>query len=257
MFKKENLLFIILGGFFVTNALIAEFIGVKLFSLERTFGLEPASLNLFGQTGLAFNMTAGVLLWPVVFIMTDIINEYFGKKGVRILSYLTAGLISYAYLMVYLAIHVVPADFWLSLHQDIRPSIDVAFGRVFGQGLGIIIASLFAFLVGQLVDVTIFHRLRKLTGSSGIWLRATGSTLISQLIDSFLVLFVAFYVWPPQARKWTLVMVLAVGTVNYMYKFVMAVALTPALYILHWIIDAFLGKALADRLMEEAAESSR
>ncbi|MEL6133183.1 MAG: VUT family protein, partial [Bacteroidota bacterium] len=94
MFKKENILFIILGGFFVTNALIAEIIGTKLFSVEKIFGLEPANLTLFGQEGNSFNMTAGVLLWPVVFVMTDIINEYYGKKGVQILSYLTAALIS-------------------------------------------------------------------------------------------------------------------------------------------------------------------
>ncbi len=73
MFKnKAHTLFIILGGFFVTNALVAEFIGIKIFSLESTIGMDSLDLKLFGVEGLGFNMTAGVLLWPVVFVMTDV-----------------------------------------------------------------------------------------------------------------------------------------------------------------------------------------
>ncbi|MFT6384503.1 MAG: hypothetical protein ACJAQR_001335, partial [Bacteroidia bacterium] len=64
--KKENKLFLILGGFFIANALIAEFIGVKIFSLEDTLGLEPLKYVLFGEE-MSFNLTAGVVLWPVVF----------------------------------------------------------------------------------------------------------------------------------------------------------------------------------------------
>ena len=100
--NKSNLLFIVLAGIFITNALIAEFIGVKIFSLERTLGFDPLNFTIFGSKGLSFNLTAGVLLWPVVFVMTDIINEYFGTKGVKFLSYLTCILISYAFLMVFL-----------------------------------------------------------------------------------------------------------------------------------------------------------
>lgn len=253
MYKKENLLFIILGGFFITNALIAEFIAVKIFSLEETFGLAPVNMTLFGESGLAFNLTVGVLLWPVVFIMTDVINEYYGKRGVRLLSFMAVGLISYAYLMVLLAMKVKPAGFWLELNADITPDINVAFGRIFGQGLWIIIGSLCAFLIGQLADVRVFHLLRKVTGSSKIWLRATGSTLVSQLIDSFVVLFVAFYIGPPPERKWTLIMVLTIGSMSYIYKFFMAVVLTPLIYLFHEVIDAYLGKERANRLIEIAA----
>lgn len=258
MYKREQLLFIILGGFFITNALIAEFIGVKIFSLERSLGFEPVSWSFFGEGDNAFNLTAGVILWPVVFIMTDIINEYYGKRGVQLLSYLTVGLIAYAFLMITLAIRVVPADFWIhQVNTDIQPNIDVAFGRIFGQGLGVIVGSLIAFLVGQLVDVTVFHYLRRFTGSKRIWLRATGSTLVSQFIDSFVVLFVAFYFWPNPEQRWAASLVLAVGTVNYIYKFILAIALTPMLYLLHWAIDRFLGQELADRLIREAAAESQ
>ncbi|GAB4414095.1 MAG: queuosine precursor transporter [Bacteroidia bacterium] len=254
MFKREHLLFILLGGFFITNAVVAEFIGVKIFSLERTFGFEPVNFTLFGRPGNAFNLTAGVILWPVVFVMTDIINEYYGKRGVRILSYLAVGMISYSYLMVSLAIGAEPATFWIEqVNTDIQPNIDVAFGRIYGQGLGIIVGSLVAFLVGQLVDVSIFQFLRRYTGTSRIWLRATGSTLVSQLIDSFIVLFIAFYLWPNGDNQWTLTQVLAVGVVNYIYKFVISIVLTPLLYVLHWGIDAFLGKEKAEELMAAAA----
>lgn len=256
MYKKENLLFLILGGFFITNALVAEFISVKIFSLELSLGFEPVDFTLFGQGGNAFNLTVGVLLWPVVFVMTDIINEYYGKRGVRLLSFMAVGLISYAYLMVLFAMNVEPAPFWLDLNNDIQPNMDTAFGRIFGQGLWIIVGSLIAFLVGQLADVTVFQYLRKITGSSKIWLRATGSTLISQFIDSYIVLFVAFYIGPSPELKWSIPTVLAVGTMGYIYKFTMAVVLTPLIYLLHWIIDRYLGEELSFKLTEEAAGRS-
>ncbi|MDX1906528.1 MAG: queuosine precursor transporter [Bacteroidia bacterium] len=252
MFKREQILFIILGGFFITNALIAEFIGVKIFALEPTLGLKSLDWNIFGRTG-SLQFTAGVLLWPVVFIMTDIINEYYGRRGIRLLSYLAVGLISYAFLMVYGAIRLVPAEWWVSNYQGQGVAdMQAAFAAVFGQGMWIIAGSLTAFLIGQIVDVTVFHQIRKVTGEGRIWLRATGSTLVSQFIDSFVVLFVAF-VLPGQ---WELDQFLAIGTVNYIYKFTVAILLTPVLYLVHMGLDAYLGKETAQALMKAAASES-
>src|SRR3712207_4073080 len=123
---KATRLFIILGGFFIANALIAELMGSKLFSLEQTLGLNPVNLTFFGQA-FSFNLTAGVLLWPVVFIMTDIINEYYGPKGVRFLSYLTIILIAYAFLMFLLAIRLEPAPFWQKDYYKGVPDSNLAF----------------------------------------------------------------------------------------------------------------------------------
>lgn len=252
--NKAGRLFIILGGFFICNALIAEFIGVKIFSLEQTLGFDPAQLKILGHS-LSFNMTAGVLLWPVVFVMTDIINEYYGIKGVRFLSFLTVGLIIYAFLMIFIAIGLEPNDWWRSesgLMDDSSsslPDMDLAFRRIFGQGLWIIGGSLVAFLLGQILDVIVYHRIRKMTGERSIWLRATGSTLVSQFIDSFVVLIIAFYI----GSDWPLSRVLAIGFVNYIYKFVVAIALTPIIYAAHHIIDNYLGQSLADKLKSEAA----
>ncbi len=249
MKSKSHKLFIWLGGFFVANVLLAEFIGVKIFSLESTLGFNPVSISIFGYE-LNFTMTAGVLLWPVVFVMTDIINEYYGKKGVRMLSYLAAGLITYSFIMIYLSIHLTPADWWLSSQQTAGvDDMQKSFNAIFGQSNWIIVASLVAFLIGQFVDVAVFHKLRKMTGENKIWLRATGSTLISQLIDSFVVLFIAFKI----GANWPLSQVLAIGVVNYTYKFFVAIALTPIVYLAHNLIDKYLGKEEAERLMEEAA----
>lgn len=253
--SKVNKLFLILGGFFVANALIAEFIGIKIFSFEKTLGFEPLNMEIFGVEGLGFSLTAGVLLWPVVFVMTDIINEYFGNKGVRFLSFLTVGLISYAFVMVYFSIWIKPDSWWQDISGTLTEdpalhvkNMNLAFQKVFGQGLWIIVGSLVAFLVGQLVDVFVFHRIKKWTGEKKVWLRATGSTLVSQFIDSFVVLIIAFYI----GGDWDLVRVLAIGTVNYMYKFVMAVILTPAIYLAHFLIDSYLGKGEAARLKKQA-----
>lgn len=249
MQSKENRLFLILGAFFVSNALLAEFIGVKIFSLEKTLGIQQFNLTFFGIENLSFNLTAGVLLWPIVFIMTDIINEYFGRKGVRFISFTAAGLITYAYFMIYFSMELHPSDFWV-MRDTPQGSInmDIAFNTIFGQGLWIIVGSLVAFLIGQLVDVTVFHFVKAKTGNSKIWLRATGSTLVSQFIDSFVVLFIAFYI----GAGWDIKLVLAIGVVNYIYKFIIAVFLTPILYLLHYLIDIYLGKDLSEKLQLEA-----
>lgn len=256
MFKNRAVsLFIILGGFFIANALVAEFIGVKIFSLERTLGLEPFKIGLFGNENLGFNLTAGVLLWPVVFVMTDVINEYYGKKGVKFLSYLAIGLIIYAFIMIFLAIQLSPNGWWdaeSGMRDDPAESLasmDLAFGRIFGQGLWIIVGSLVAFLVGQLLDVVVFHKIRKWTGEGKLWLRATGSTLVSQFIDSFVVLFIAFYI----GADWSADRVAAIGLMNYGYKFIMAILLTPVIYLAHIIIDGYLGQELAEELKQKAS----
>ncbi len=249
---KSVRLFVILGGFFVTNALVAEFIGVKIFALEDSFGMDPLNWNLFGRSG-SLQFTAGVLLWPVVFIMTDLINEYYGRRGVRMLSFLAVTMITYAFIMIFGAISLAPADWWVTINADRGvPDMQAAFYNIFGQSLWIIVASLIAFLIGQLVDVFIFQRIKKVTGEKKLWLRATGSTLVSQFIDSFVVLYVAFVLGPQQ---WDIPQFFAIGTVNYFYKFLAAIILTPVIYLAHYWIDQFLGEQLATKLKREALES--
>jgi queuosine precursor transporter len=256
---KSTRLFIILGGFFIANALIAEIIGAKLFSLEKSLGLNPANLEFFGY-GFSFNLTAGVMLWPVVFIMTDIINEYYGPKGVRFLSFLAIILIAYAFLMFGAAIGLTPADFWARNYFTGVPDSDLAFSAIFGQSQSIIIASLVAFFISQVLDVYVFHKIKKFTGEKNIWLRATGSTLVSQLIDSFVVLFIAFYVAPRISGnvkyQWTMGQVLSTCLGNYIYKFTVAIVLTPVIYLVHGWIERYLGRGLAAEMKLAAMRSN-
>jgi uncharacterized integral membrane protein (TIGR00697 family) len=246
---KAARLFVVLAGIFVANAILAEFVGIKIFALETTLGLPAFNWRLFGQAG-TLNFTAGVVLWPVVFVMTDVVNEYFGRNGVRFLSYLAVGLISYAFLIAFIVIGLPPADWWVGSYagQGVD-DMQVAFAAIYGQGMWVIGGSLVAFLIGQLLDVAVYHRIRQVTGEGRVWLRATGSTLVSQFIDSFVVLYIAFVIGPQQ---WPLPQFLAVGSVNYAYKFVVAVALTPVIYAAHFLIDRYLGPADAARLKEQA-----
>lgn len=246
---RATKLFVIFAAFFVANALIAECIGGKIFSLEKVFGIAPFNFTIFGQTGIAFNLTCGVLLWPLEFVMTDIVNEYYGPKAVKRISYIAVGLISYAFLMFYLSIGLPPADFWYGSGIAIGiPDMSKAYNGIFGQGMWIIVGSLIAFLVSQIVDVTIFHKIKKVTGEKKVWLRATGSTLVSQLIDSFIVLFIAFKI----GRDWSWQLVLAICLVNYIYKFTVAILLTPLIYFAERKIDAYLGKEKSIAMKREA-----
>jgi queuosine precursor transporter len=248
---KPTKLFLGITAFFVANALIAECIGGKIFSLEKLFGFAPANLTILGETGLSFNLTCGVLLWPLEFIITDLVNEYFGPKAVRRISYTAVILISYAFIMFYAAMHIPAADFWIGSRQaEGIPDMQLAFGGIFGQGMWIIAGSLTAFLVSQMVDVTVFHRIKKVTGEKWIWLRATGSTLVSQLVDSFIVLFIAFRI----GNNWSLKLVIAICIVNYLYKFTMAILLTPLIYFLEKRIEKYVGKEKAKEMKLAAME---
>ena len=251
-------LFLILSAFFIANALVAEFIGIKIFSFERTLGVSPVKWTIFGGQW-NFDLTAGVLLWPVVFVMTDIINEYYGQRGVKFLSWLGAGLIAYAFFMLYCSIQLVPADWW-SGSQTGRGVTDMnaSFNGIFGQGLGIIIGSLSAFIFSQILDVMIFHQIKKRTGERMLWLRATGSTLFSQLIDTFVVTSIAFYFYPMLVKgngePWPVRQLLTVCTGGYIYKFCAALLMTPIIYLVHQLIEKYLGHELASKMRKKAAE---
>jgi uncharacterized integral membrane protein (TIGR00697 family) len=246
---KPTKLFISIAAFFVANALIAECIGGKIFSLEKLLGIPASDFTLFGQSGLSFNLTCGVLLWPLEFVITDIVNEYYGPKAVKRISYTAVVLISYAFIMFYASMRIPPADFWISSAQaDGIPNMQTAFSGIFGQGMWIILGSLTAFLVSQLVDVFVFHQIKKKTGQKWVWLRATGSTVVSQFVDSFIVLFIAFKL----GKDWSWQLVLAICLVNYTYKFTMAILLTPLIYLVEARIDRYLGAETAAKMKAAA-----
>ncbi len=234
--KKHNI-FLILFGIFLTNAIVAEIIGVKIFSVESTLGLQPLHLQVFGFTW-DINQTAGALNWPFVFLTSDIINEYFGRKGVKKISYITAGFVAFSFLMIYASTLLTPAPFWLDVNKgDSNFNIDFAYSKIFRQGLGIITGSLTAFLISQLLDSFVFHKIKNATGNKKLWLRATGSTLVSQLIDSFVVIGIAFVLF----GNWSIEQWFSTSLNSYLYKFFVAILLTPVIYLAHNLIDKYLG----------------
>ena len=247
---RPTRLFIILGGFFVANAIIAEMIGVKIFSLEDSLNIQKADFSLLNADHLSFSLSVGVLPWPVIFVTTDIINEYYGVKGVRFLTVLTAALISFAFIIFYFAIHTSPdTAYWLTSNASAGvPDMQAAFTAIFGQGMNIIVGSLTAFLLGQIADAFIFRRIKFLTGEKRIWMRATLSTLVSQLIDSFIVTYIAFYLFRGvsfgQCTAWAIT--------AYTYKFVIAILFTPVIYFIHWLAEKYLGRDLAAQMKQSA-----
>jgi hypothetical protein len=243
---RPTKLFLILAGFFIANALIAEVIGVKVFSLEDTIGIPRASFSLFGEKDLSFSLTAGVLPWPIVFIMTDIVNEYYGVKGVRFLTLLTAGLITFAFIIFFFAIRLMPdTKYWLGSGVAFGvPDMQAAYKTIFGQGMNIIVGSLTAFMLGQLIDAFVFRKIKFLTGEKNIWARATMSTVVSQFIDSVVVTYVAFTIFRGvpvgQSMAWAFT--------AYAYKFLVAIAFTPVIYLVHYLCERYLGKETAKEM---------
>jgi queuosine precursor transporter len=215
---RKQLVFFVLGGFFLTNALLGEMTGGKLFNVP--------SLGLFDFEHITLSI--GVIPWPVVFITTDLVSEYFGKAGVRKLTFLAVGMIAYTFVILFLAIQV-PGSSGSPISHDV-------FRAVFGQSMWIIVGSIVAFLVSQLVDVVVFVALKSRTGGRMLWLRATGSTAISQLIDTFVILFIAFVI----SGRLTMQEYFQLSVGNYLYKLMIAIAITPIIYLVHGMIDRFL-----------------
>lgn len=251
---KATRLFVILSGFFVANALIAEMIGVKLFQLESVFGLDRADFSLLGQPNLSFVLSVGVLPWPIVFVMTDVINDYYGVRGVRFLTLLTTGLIAFGFAVFYISIHMPPDLGWWSTSSAEQgvPDMQAAFTSIFGQGMNMIIGSLAAFLIGQMVDAFVFRGFKRITGDKRIWLRATGSTIISQLIDSVVVTYVAFWIFKGMSFPMASALVLTA----YSYKLVVAILSTPLIYLVHAGVERYLGKEEAVAMRARALDRS-
>ena len=209
--SKKDTVYVILAGIFITNAVVAELIGGKLIQLGP------------------YVMSVGILPWPIVFITTDLINEYFGEKGVKKLSLITASLIAYCFVLLYFALKI-PAVKGENLVSDAQ------FNGVFGQSMWIIVGSITAFMVSQLIDVTIFHFFKNKTGNKMICLRSTGSTVISQLFDSFIVLGIAFWM----TGKMTTEVYIASAFTGYFVKLIIAICLTPLIYLGHSLIEKYI-----------------
>ena len=229
-FDRRIRLYTILSAVFLSALILAEITGGKLIAL-------PA------LGGMSFAITMGVLPFPITFIITDLINEYFGRAGIRFITFVGMGAVLLVLLLLRLDM-IIPA-------APVSPIDDRSFNIVFGFSTRIIIGSLIAYLVSQLVDISVFHLVRSRTGLRMFWLRATGSTLVSQFIDSFLVLYIAFIGTLPMGEIGT------ISAANYAYKAIIAIITTPLLYVFRSWIRRYLGDALSVRMLEEVDSSER
>lgn len=219
---RAQKLFVVCTAIFVTALVLAEATASKFFT---AFTL-PFPIHLLGERFDTVIMTVGVLAFPVTFIVTDLLNEYYGKAGIRFVTLVGMGMIAGEFLFLQVAMAVPTAS--------ISPVPAEAFNTVFGASGRIIIGSLTAYLVGQFVDITLFHWLRRRTQGRYLWLRATGSTFGSQFFDTLIVLTVAF------AGQLSFQSILAITLFNYAYKFLIAILITPVIYAAHWAMDRYL-----------------
>ncbi len=232
--SRPQKLYVVCAAIFVTALVVAEATASKFFS---AFAL-PAPLTILGVEFAEVIMTAGVIAFPITFIVTDLLNEYYGKAGIRFVTFVGVGMIVFEFALLQATMAVPTAG--------ISPVPDEAFNVVFGASGRIILGSLTAYVIGQLADITLFHWLRRLTHGRHLWLRATGSTFGSQFLDTAIVLTVAF------AGRLALGEIVAITLFNYAYKFVIAVAITPLIYAAHWAMDRYLGDELAEAMIEQA-----
>jgi len=221
---RKQWLFVFLAGLFITNAVTAELISNKLIEI-------PIKFNLFGGEFGPFVTIVGILPWPVVFLLTDLLNEFYGYKAVRKLSWITAILIAYCFLIVGLSIEIPAVNIPGSNLSD-----DIAYKMVFGQAQMVIVGSICAFLVSQLLDASLFSWIKSKTGDRYIWLRSTGSTLFSQLIDSCIVLYIGFVL----PGSLSFVEFMRIAPTNYILKIIIAILLTPFIYLGHYLIRRYL-----------------
>ncbi len=221
---RRQWLFVFLAGLFVTNAITAELISNKLIEI-------PISFSINGNKIGPFVTIVGVIPWPVVFIITDLLNEFYGEKAVRRISWITAILIAYCFIIVSIALQLPAKEI-----PGSSLATNAEFGKVFGQAQAVIIGSIAAFLLSQIMDATLFHWIKRKTGNRYIWLRSTGSTVISQMVDTIVVLYIGFVL----TGAITMNDFFNIAPTNYLLKLGIAILLTPVIYLGHYLVRKYL-----------------
>jgi uncharacterized integral membrane protein (TIGR00697 family) len=200
---RKQQFFVWLTAIFVAALITGDFIGGRFWVLG------------------GFTLSAGIIPFPLTFVLTDIVNEFYGPTGARRLTFVGLGAAMFVWAVIQLALHLPSSA--------TSPIPDAVFQAAFGTASRLYVASLSAYLVGQLLDIVIFRFLRQRTGHRLLWLRATGSTVLSQMIDSFTVSFVFL------AGTRPLGFITSNAANNYFGKLIMAVLLTPVIYAIHAI----------------------
>ena len=227
-----QIVYLWISGVFVTSLLMANVLGVKMFQLDTGItGILPDGKPL------RIIHTVGMLPFPLTFLLTDLLNEFYGRRATRRVTYI-------AFTMALLAFGMISAGRALPIHEGIAgTATPEAFESIFGASARMYLASICAFLAGSLLDIAVFAMIHRFTGERLIWLRATGSTIISQVFDSFVVTFLFFWAFPRLLGNDSEAFgtMLEIALTGYILKFVIAVAITPLIYAGRWFLMNRLG----------------
>ena len=214
MTSKDKLaaqrIYLLLGGLFITSLVVSNLI------FQKFFYWYPFNVEIFGTK--LFEISVGILPYPITFLITDLISEIYGKK--RANDVVIAGIFAsfFSMLIVYTA-NAVSATSW-------SPVGDSMFKTVFGSTAIAVFASMMAYLLAQFIDIHIYHFWKRLTKGRHLWLRNNFSTFLSQFVDTFAVLFLLCSFGK---IEWTNFYGLLVS--GFIFKVLVAMTDTPFLYL--------------------------
>jgi len=217
-FDNRIKLYVALSASFVACLLLGDTLGGKL--------LE------FRYFETSFVLSVGMIPFPVTFLITDLLNEFYGKKAARFVTWVGFAIALFTIAMFTVAVALPWAPFATAPSWD--GTNPAAYSNVFGGSRRILVASLFAYVIGQLLDITVFNYLKRRTQNRHLWLRATGSTVVSQLLDTIVVQFLAWSGILPLPK------ILSLLFTSYALKLLIAIGLTPLVYLGHSLFESWL-----------------
>ncbi len=223
MGDRKQYLYLWLCGLFVAALITSDLIGAKVFRLGH------------------FDLSVGMLAFPLTFVLTDVVNEFYGAEGARRITFVGLGTAVFAFIVINVALALPTSPESLLTGDQFR--------GMFGWSGRLYAASLTAYVVGQFIDIAIFGALRRITRHRLLWLRATGSTVVSQAVDTMVVNFVLF------AGKKGTTFIFGIVVNSYLTKVVIALALTPVIYALHALLLRFFQISETPEIPEGAKSS--
>jgi queuosine precursor transporter len=216
---RRYLLFLNLTAVFVTCLIVGDIIGGKLLELN------------IGET--SFVISAGMLPFPITFLLTDLINEFYGKKAARFVTVVGFGMALLTMLILFTAVQMPWAPF--TREPSWGGFSEPTFNNIFAGSMRMLFASMSAYLIAQFTDIAVFHVIKKLTGDRFLWMRSTGSTAVSQLIDTVVIQSIAWFGVLPVGK------IISIVLTSYAVKLVIAIGLTPLIYAGHAMAERVFG----------------
>ena len=200
--RFKDQLYIFLCAIFISSLVTCNLIANKFVTVDLGFKV--------------FIVSAGILPYPLTFLVTDLISELYGQKKANVVVF--SGFVASMFVLLFL---------WLGGQFNAIPDSivnDGTYNKVFQNAWRIIAASMIAYLFAQFIDVRIFHFWKRLTNGKHLWLRNNGSTIASQLVDTTLVVMILFVgVWEPSN-------IISAIIDGWLFKMLMAAIDTPIIY---------------------------